>query len=75
MTKPRDLDDRLPIVPFCPWRCPHCGRSQTKTYGQRGRLRYHRCTYCRTKFRSVEIAERDLATWQPVNLPGRNADG
>lgn len=63
MTKRDELDDRLPIVPFCPFRCPRCGRSKPFTYGQKGRIRYHRCQECGTRYRSLELGRGDLAAW------------
>lgn len=41
-------------VPFVPWRCPSCGDTKPRTYGARGRVRYHECR-CGTFFRSIEL--------------------
>lgn len=61
-TDPPD-DDRLPIVPFCPFRCPRCKAAKPKTYKVLQRLRYHRCQHCGTKYRSVELNPTELHTW------------
>lgn len=64
--KPRDLnDDRLPVVPFVPFRCPKCRASKPFTYGSTGRMRYHRCQDCGTKFRSLELRPTEMADWEP----------
>ena len=68
MTRPPDLDDQLPVVPFCPFRCPRCQASKPFTYGQKGRVRYHRCQECNTRFRSLELRRDQLATFDPPAL-------
>lgn len=72
MTRPNELDDRLPLVPFCPFRCPRCGTSKPITYGQKGRIRYHRCQDCRTRYRSLELRSDQLGTFDPP-APNRSA--
>lgn len=61
-TDPPD-DDRLPIVPFCPFRCPRCRAAKPRTYRVLQRVRYHRCLACGCKFRSLELGPDDLANW------------
>lgn len=56
---PTPLDDRLPIVAFVPFRCPKCGACKPRTYGQRGRVRYHICSECQTRYRSLEVPPAD----------------
>lgn len=58
-----DLSDDLPLVPFCAWRCPRCNDGKPFTYGRRGRLRYHRCQRCSTRYRSMMLDPGDLGTW------------
>jgi hypothetical protein len=66
---PADQDaERSPVVPFVPFRCPHCGAVHPRTYGQRGRTRYHRCRACLRLYRSLEIDPDDLG-----ELPGFSA--
>jgi tRNA(Ile2) C34 agmatinyltransferase TiaS len=65
MTRPDELNDQLPVVPFCPFRCPRCTASKPFTYGQKGRIRYHRCQECGTRFRSLELRRDQLQTFDP----------
>lgn len=58
-----DAADRLPLVPFCPFRCPSCDAGKPATYGQKGRLRYHRCKDCGTRYRSLELRREQLHGW------------
>lgn len=48
-----------PCVPFIAWRCPTCGNAKPRTYGRKGRVRYHECQ-CGTNFRSVEYEGQQL---------------
>lgn len=48
-------DEAVACVPYVPWLCPSCGERSPRTYGQRGRVRYHLCS-CGLRFRSIEIA-------------------
>lgn len=45
----------IACVPYVPWRCIRCGNLKPRTYGQRGRVRYHQCPECGVFYRSVEI--------------------
>lgn len=47
--------DQRPVVPFIPWRCPSCRSTKPRSYGQRGRTRYHRCQACGCEFLSREL--------------------
>lgn len=49
-----DADVYVHAVPFVPWRCA-CGSTKPRSYGQRGVVRFHVCSDCGLKFRSVEI--------------------
>lgn len=51
---PPEDEDRRPISPFVPVRCPRCGKSKRETYARRGRIRYHRCADCGIAFKSLE---------------------
>jgi hypothetical protein len=51
-------NEALACVPFVPWRCPVCGSTKPRTYGQRGRVRFHEC--CGGRFRSVELTPEQL---------------
>lgn len=51
----------LACVPFVPWRCPSCGDGKPRTYGQRGRVRYHQCQLCLLRFRSLERFPKSVA--------------
>ena len=53
-------------VPFCPWRCPRCGSAKPRTYGQRGRVRFHKC--CGLYFRSIELTPDQLRDLDPDAL-------
>lgn len=58
--------DQLPIVPFVPFRCPQCGRHKPFTNTVRGRMRYHRCQHCGTKYRSFELSSDSIGPdWKP----------
>jgi predicted RNA-binding Zn-ribbon protein involved in translation (DUF1610 family) len=50
-----DAGDRTPLVPFVPFRCPSCGRHKPRTGHVRGRVRYHQCQACGTRYRSLEM--------------------
>lgn len=63
--EPERDDDRLPIVPFVPFRCPSCGRHKPRTYGQKGRKRFHRCLHCNTKYASFELDAKSVPNWSP----------
>jgi len=56
--------ERRPIVPFCPVRCPDCGSKKPITRGQRGRERYHRCRECGVLFKSYEIEPKEFDQWK-----------
>ncbi len=43
------------IVPFVPFECPTCGRKKPETYGVHRRIRYHRCTACGMRFKSLQV--------------------
>lgn len=61
-----DQDDRtLPVVPFCPWRCPRCGDAKPFTYGRQGRKRYHKCKECGTRYLSQQLTADELTDWRP----------
>lgn len=59
---------RVVLVPFVAFRCPHCGARKPRTYGQRGRMRWHRCLACDRRYRSLELEPADLA--RPEALRG-----
>jgi len=67
IARPEDFneDDQVPMVPFVPFRCPHCGRHKPFTYGVVGRVRYHKCQACGKKYRSLEVAPGDVQGWPP----------
>lgn len=52
-------DSIVDIVPFVPIRCRSCGRDKPRTYGQRGRVRYHECE-CGHRYRSLELPPSQL---------------
>lgn len=62
MTKPEDLvdDDRLPLVPYVPFRCPFCGASKPFTAGVRQGKRWHKCQRCGRGYRSIECTPQDI---------------
>lgn len=65
----RDNDDQVPVVPFVPFRCPRCGRHKPDTYRVEGRIRYHRCQHCRTRYKSLEVPAdqvRDFKSEPPL---------
>lgn len=68
-----DLDDSLRAVAFVAVRCPRCNAAKPRTYGQRGRVRYHKCQQCGTKYRSIEMPLDEARTF---HVPGcqRDAD-
>lgn len=73
MPQPSPLDDdRIPCVPFVPYRCPRCGRHKPFTSNVRGRLRAHQCQECGTKYRSWEMGAADVKGWtgRPPTDPG-----
>ena len=53
-------DDRIPCVPFVPYRCPQCGRHKPFTSNVRGRLRAHQCQVCGQRYRSWEMSAKDV---------------
>ncbi len=55
-----ERSDAVAVVPFVPWRCPTCGDSKPRTYGQEGRVRYHCCRRCKLNYRSIEIDPKTL---------------
>lgn len=58
------LDRSRPVVPFFPVRCPQCGSTKPRTYGQRASVRYHKCYECRAAFTSYEIGSlEELRVW------------
>jgi len=52
--KPTEDEFRRPTVKFLPVRCPNCGSKKQRSYGTKGRLRYHQCRKCELKFKSIE---------------------
>jgi hypothetical protein len=67
LLKLRPDDERAPMVPFVPFRCPYCHRSKPRTYAVRGPIRYHRCLACGEKYRSRELAPKDVEDWLRLN--------
>lgn len=59
--------DAIAIVPFVPVRCKSCGSGKPRTYGQRGRIRYHECGECGLRFRSFEMPPSEIGD---IELPG-----
>ncbi len=59
----------IATVPFVAWRCPSCGNAKPRTYGQEGRIRFHRCV-CGATYRSLELPPSDLR----LHPAFRNAD-
>ncbi len=53
-----------PVVPFVPFRCPHCGACKPRTTGQRGRKRYHRCKACGRRYLSWELTAESMRFWR-----------
>lgn len=53
-------EDAVAIVPFVPWRCPSCGDSKPRHYGQEGRVRYHECRECGLRYRSIELPPSEI---------------
>lgn len=45
----------LPLVPYVPFDCPHCGRNKPRTGRVMGRIRYHQCLACGTRYRSLQM--------------------
>ena len=69
-----DIDDnRLPCVPFVPFRCPRCGRHKPRTSNVRGRLRQHICQACGQDYRSWELGPDSVPGW--TGRPPENAEG
>jgi hypothetical protein len=60
---PPEDADRLPVVNYDPGRCPRCGR-QGSIYGKYGRVRYHTCPDCGSRFKSCEVP------WAPPRPSG-----
>jgi len=56
-------EERRPIVPFVPYRCPACRKHRVKTYGQAGRVRYHVCLSCGERYHSLEIEPDQMHEW------------
>lgn len=56
-------DSVLPVVPYVPFRCPHCGRHKPFTRGVRGRIRHHVCQACGMKYRSFELTADSVSEW------------
>lgn len=56
-------DQPQPAVPYCPFRCPRCDATKPRTYKVVGRLRYHRCQSCDTRYRSVEVGPGEIDGW------------
>lgn len=40
--------------------CPECGAHPVPRYGQRGKVRYHRCLECGVKFKSFELTPEEV---------------
>lgn len=63
-------DDNTRAVPFVPFRCWRCGGVRPQTYGQEGRVRYHKCRQCGTKYRSVEMTPEEARRFEmPSSQP------
>jgi len=60
-----DDDDRVPCVPFVPFRCPYCGRHKPRTSDVDGRMRRHRCMHCGRAYRSWELDATAIPDWKP----------
>ena len=56
---PDDVIERLPVVPYVPFRCPKCG-GVPRTYGRSGKTRYHHCPSCRINYLSLECNAGDV---------------
>ena len=56
---PDDVIERLPVVPYVPFRCPKCG-GVPRTYGRSGKTRYHHCPSCRINYLSRECNAGDV---------------
>ena len=65
--------DDLGVVPYVPFRCPRCG-AVPRTYGRRGRTRYHRCRDCSGKFHSLEISPSDVPGFGAATAEGSGPD-
>lgn len=61
--------DRWPVVPYVPFRCPHCLRPKPYTANVRGRLRLHRCQGCGCRFRSIELKPDEMEGWKSPPMP------
>lgn len=57
-----DADDGLACVVWRPIRCPACRSTHQRNYRTNGRVRYHRCQDCETRFKSYELAEDEPAS-------------
>ncbi len=65
MRRNDDFDnDRIPAVPYVPFRCPNCQKMNPRTYGTRGRMRYHKCQSCGVKYRSFEVSRDQVKDWE-----------
>jgi len=51
-------------VPFVAVHCPSCAATKPRTYGVRGRMRWHRCQDCGLRFRSWELRPQQLRGWE-----------
>ena len=61
-----DSDDRIPCVPFVPFRCYYCGKLKPFTSNVRGRLRMHHCKHCNRKYRSWELGPEAVPDWKGI---------
>ena len=52
---PADDPDGLPVAVWVPILCPVCGSRRHRCEGTHGRVRYHDCTDCGARFKSLEI--------------------
>lgn len=70
-----DDGDRIPVVPFVPFRCPRCARHKPFTHKVRGRFRYHRCQHCGCKYKSIEVPASQVTGWPlPEPTQDRSTD-
>lgn len=60
------LDDSLRAVPLVLPQCPRCGSLEQRTYGTKGRVRYHRCLKCETGFRSIQMTHAEAKAFEVV---------
>ncbi len=52
--------DNSPLVPFVPFSCPDCKQHKPRTHRQQGKIRYHQCGHCGTRYRSIQLAPEDV---------------